>query len=282
MQSVRMRRAAAWIALGALALLVSACLLSPGRFTSELDIRRDGGFSFAYAGEIHLLALSKLADLAAEEGKVFEAEPCHAEDNMTKRPCSARELTEQRRAWEEERRRAADKRRQNAESMKSFLGGIDPASPRAAEEFAQRLRRQRGWRKVVYKGDGLFEVDFAISGRLDHDFTFPTIERFPMGNAFVQIALREDGTVRVDAPGFGPTAGGEPFRGMMQAMPLGKNSSGAPGLPVIDGHFTLRTDGTVLANNTDEGPQPDMAAHRMEWAVNLRSPAAPTALIRLR
>lgn len=159
---------------------------------------------------------------------------------------------------------------------------LTPASPRAAEEFAQRLRRQNGWRKVDYKGDGLFDVDFAISGQLDHDFTFPTIERFPMANAFIQVVLRNDGTVRVDAPGFGPASGGEPFKGLMQAMPLGKESAAPPGLPVIDGRFALRTDGAVLANNTDEGPQPDPAGQQLLWAVNLRSPAAPTALIRLR
>lgn len=282
MPAIPVRRALACITLGVLAALVSACLLSPGRFTSELDIRKDGRFAFSYTGEIHLLALSKLADLAAEQDKAFEAEPCLAESSGTERPCTAKELTDQRQAWAEARKRAADKRRQDAESMKAFLGGIDPASPRAAEEFAQRLRRQQGWRKAVYKGDGLFEVDFALSGQLDHDFTFPTIERFPMANAFVQVALRNDGTVRVDAPGFGPSTGGEPFRGMMQALPIGKNPAGTAGLPVIDGQFTLRTDGAVLANNTDEGPQADTAGQRMEWSVNVRSPAAPTALIRLR
>jgi hypothetical protein len=76
---------------------------------------------------------------------------------------------------------------------KLMLGGMGPSSPHAAEEFAQRLRRQAGWKRVDYKGDGLFEVDFAIEGRLDHDFTFPTIERFPMANQFVQVALRSDG-----------------------------------------------------------------------------------------
>lgn len=33
-------------------LVLSGCLLSPGKFTSSLDIRKDGSFSFAYAGEV--------------------------------------------------------------------------------------------------------------------------------------------------------------------------------------------------------------------------------------
>lgn len=282
MSTVHARRALSGVLLGVLALLVSACLLSPGRFTSELDIRKDGRFAFHYRGEIHLLALSKLADLAAEQDKPFAAEPCREASGTAKRPCTAGELAEQRRNWEEERKRTADKRRQDAESMKAFLGGIDPASPRAAEEFAQRLQRQTGWRKVAYKGDGLFDVEFAISGRLDHDFTFPTVERFPMANAFVQVTLRNDGTVRVDAPGFGPTAGGEPFRSMMQAMPLGKTAGSTMGAPVIDGRLFLHTDGAILANNTDEGPQPNAAGQYLAWTINPRSPAAPSALIRLR
>ena len=234
------RRVLAALAAGALALLLSACLLSPGRFTSDLDVRRDGSFSFAYVGEVHLLALSKLAEMGGE------------------------------------------KKRGDAEAMKQLLGGIDPASPQAAEELAQRLRRQKGWRKVEYKGDGLFEVDFAIAGRLDHDFAFPTIERFPLANPFVQLTMRNDGAVRIDAPGFGPSQAGGFAGGVMGAAP---NAAKQPGLrppPKLDGRFTVRTDGEVLANNTDEGPKPDVGGGRLEWVANARSPAAPTALVRLR
>jgi hypothetical protein len=264
--------------LALLTLLLAACLLAPGKFTSSLDIRKDGRFSFAYTGEIHMLALSKLATEGDEARKTFAPEPCRRDASMEERPCTTAEIAEQRQTWQEERASAADKRRRDAESMKAILGGIDPSNPRAAEELAQRLRRQAGWKRVTYKGDGLFDVDFAITGRLDHDFTFPTIERFPMANAFVQVGLRNDGTVRVDAPGFAPASGGEPYRAMMQGM---ATKQGEAPFPQVDGHFTLRTDGAILANNTDEGPQPDPAGQKLDWAVNVRTPAAPTALIRL-
>jgi len=266
------------ILLALLSLLLASCLLAPGKFTSSLDLRKDGRFSFAYTGEIHMLALSKLATEGADTQATFKPEPCHKDDGLEERTCNAAEIAEQRRAWQEKRRQAADKRRQDGESMKALLGGIDPSNPKAAEELAQRLRRQAGWKRVDYKGDGLFDVDFAITGRLDHDFTFPTIERFPMANAFLQIALRNDGTVRIDAPGFAATSLGEPFRGVMQGM-AAKETSGAA-FPEIDGHFTIRTDGAILANNTDEGPQPDPAGQKLDWTVNLRTPAAPTALVR--
>lgn len=262
-----------------LALAVSACLLSPGKFTSALDIRKDGRFSFSYVGQIHMLALSKLAETGAKSGEEFKPRPCYEEDGFEERPCSAEETAKQKSDWEEAQKQSAENRKRDAESMKFMLGGIDPSNPRAAEELAQRLRRQAGWRKVDYKGDGLFEVDFAISGRLDHDFVFPTIERFPMANAFVQIALRQDGTVRVDAPGFGPASSGEPYRGMMNTMK--QDNADTEGMPEIDGQFTIRTDGAIRANNTDEGPQADPAGQRLEWPVNLRSQGAPTALIQL-
>lgn len=263
-----------------LALLLAACMLAPGKFVSTLDIRKDGGFAFAYTGEIHMLALSKLAEMDAN--KPFAPSACYADGTGEERQCDAKELADQKSAWEEERKNSAERRKRDAESMKGLLGGIDPTDPRAAEEMAQRLRRQAGWKKVVYKGDGLFDVDFAIAGRLDHDFAFPTIERFPMANAFVQIALRQDGTARVDTPGFAPAAGGAPLGAMMQGMAgLGAGKDAPAGMPLVDGTFTLRTDGAVLANNTDEGPQPDAAGQRLAWTVNLRSTAAPMALIRL-
>jgi predicted nucleic acid-binding Zn ribbon protein len=272
------------LALGLLvvmAMALAGCLLTPGRFTSALDVRKDGRFSFAYTGEIHLLALSKLAESAADNG-TFSPSTCYKDDDGSERKCTAAEIKQQKSDWETQRAAGAEKRRQDAESMKAMLGGIDPANPKAGEEFAARLRRQTGWKSVVYKGDGLFVVDFALSGRLDHDFTFPTIERFPLMMPFVQIVRRSDGAVRVDAPGYGPAQSGEPFRGMAGAF-AAKPAEGesTPGMPVIDGTFTLRTDAGILANNTDEGPQADPAGQRLDWAVNVRSQGAPTALLKL-
>lgn len=278
------RRIAALAVLAVLSLALSACLLTPGRFTSSLDLRRDGRFSFAYSGEIHMLALSKLAQ-DANRPKPFQAQDCYT--NGVKRPCTAPELAEQKRLYDESAKAREATRQREAEQMKGFLAGIDPSDPRAAEEFAARLRKQAGWRSVVYKGDGLFVVDYALSGRLDHDLIFPTIERMAWVNAFVQVIRRQDGTVRIDAPGFsGQGGGGNPLMAMMSGMAgaAGAAATGAspssPPLPQLDGSFTVTTDGTVLANNTEDGPQADPAGQKLTWPVTLRS-IAPTALIRL-
>ena len=85
---------------------------------------------------------------------------------------------------------------------KAWLGGLDPSDPKAADAFAERLSRQAGWKSVINRGDGRFEVEYAVSGRLDHDFSFPMIERMPAVVPFVTMIRRADGSVRIDAPAF--------------------------------------------------------------------------------
>lgn len=283
------RRLAATL-VAAATLLLSACFVSPGTFTSSIDLRRDGRFSYAYNGEIYLLGLSKLAELGskAKDAEPFKAESCYSDDaEMSQRECSKDELAKQKADWEENRQADGSRKNRDAEMMKAMLGGIDPSSPKAAEELAERLRRQAGWKSVVYKGDGLFVVDFAISGHLDYDFQFPTMERFPMANAFVVLNKRADGSVRMDAPAFGQPAQGNPMANMGQLAAMGAaldskdKDNGSLKLPELNGTLVLTTDGTILANNTDEGPVAGTTGQRLEWKITPRTTAAPTALMRL-
>ena len=262
-----------------LCLLLAGCFLLPGKFASELTVKRDGTFAFAYKGDIHVLALTKMAqDEMGEEAK-FEPSPCYDDDTGEERECSADELSVQRSTWAEQQEAAQAKRKQDQDMVQKMLGGIDPADPRAAEELAERMRKQAGWRSVTYAGDGKFVVDFAIAGRLDHDFSFPTLERMPVATPFVALYRRADGTVRVDAPTFTASQGGGPFGAMAAGM---SDKPSSPGFPELDGTFTLLSDGEILANNTDEGPQPGSAGlRRLTWKVTPRTTAAPTALLRL-
>lgn len=263
-----------------LCLLAAGCFLLPGKFVSELTLKRDGTFAFTYQGDIHVLALTKLAQDEASEGKVFKPLPRCKDDGGVGEACSDEDEATQRSTWEAEQKAGADKRKQDAEMMQKMLGGIDPADPRAAEELAERMRKQAGWRSVTYAGDGKFVVDYAISGRLDHDFTFPTIEKLPIATPFVQLIRRADGSVRIDAPAFAASNSGGPFAAM--ASGLTEKDKG-PGIPQLDGTFAVTTDGTVLANNTDEGPQAGAGGlKRLVWKVTARTTAAPTALIGLR
>jgi hypothetical protein len=53
------------------------------------------------------------------------------------------------------------------------------------------------------------------------------------------------------------------------------------GIPEIDGTFRIVTDGEILANNTEEGPQASPGGKVLQWHVTKRTTAAPMALVRL-
>ena len=278
-------RTAALAAASSLAL--TGCLLSPGTFTSELHMMKDGGFAYSYDGEIQMLALSKLAEMGAKAEDTFEAE-CIDEETYEQRECSLAEVSQQRAEWQagaSERRAEAERK---AEQAKQMLGGFDPSDPEAAQKLADQLERQRGWEKVDYMGDGIFDVDFRVSGRMTHDFAFPMVEKMPMANMFVTMMLRDGGQVRVDAPGFAAQGGGNPMQGMMAGMmglaSLGLEEGEAEGatMPHIvlpKGTFTIVTDGRILANNTDEGPVANARGQALVWNIDQQTEQAPTALI---
>jgi len=53
-------------------------------------------------------------------------------------------------------------------------------------------------------------------------------------------------------------------------------------VPRLDGAFAVVTDGEILANNTDDGPQGGAGGmRRLAWKVTPRTVSAPTALIKL-
>lgn len=297
------RRLAAAAVTAGLAMLLAGCLLTPGKFTSSLDLRKGGAFTYKYDGEIHLLALSKLATMGqASDTQEFVEEPCYTDD-FEERDCTSEEKAEQRRVWDEGAADRKAKKEQEAAAMRAMLGGIDPADPAAAQELATRLRRQVGWNRVDYKGDGLFDVSFSLAGKLGHDFLFPTFEGFPMANFFVTVSRRQGGNVRIDAPSFAPQAGGNPFQSMMMggmmagaaeaaatkaadAAASGEATSDAdmaemPSLPSAEGTFTITTDGEILANNTDEGASVGAGGKTLTWTINVRTKQAPTALINI-
>lgn len=276
------------VAAAVLAVMLAGCLLLPGKFGSELSLRRDGTFSYSYKGEIYLMALADPEKAGAgEEGEAlapFEPESCYDEDTIEERPCTKDELAQQKADYDERQTQAAAKKEQDAKMMAAMMGGIDPSDPKAADEFAARLMKQEGWKSVVHRGDGRFEVEYAISGRLDHDFVFPTIEKMPGISPFVTVVRRSDGTVRVEAPGF--TAGGAstPMTAFLQGMassPGGGPTKKDNSLPKPEGTFAVVTDGEVLANDTDDGPVADPLGKRLEWKVDFQRTATPTALVRL-
>lgn len=279
--------------LAGLSLLLSGCFISPGKFNAELIMMEENSFTFTYEGEIFFLGLSSLARMGAEAEAAEAAEAdaglevtCFDEETYEERECTQAEIEEQQADSAMNAAQAAEQ----AQQLSAMMGGIDPTDPEAAQELRKLLLRQKGWEKVEVLGDGLFNVTYSATGTLGHDFVFPLIEDFPTTNPFVQIILRDEGVVRVNAPAFGPQNDDMSFMGGMTSGLAGMAgmaamSEEAPedppfgSMPVLDGTFTIVTNGRILANNTDEGPNPTPTGQMLTWEVSPRSKSAPTALI---
>ena len=273
-----------------LSLLLTGCFVTPGKFTSELVMTKDDSFTFTYDGEIFFLGLSSLAEMGAAEEE-FAAEDCFDDDTFETRECTAAELADQREVWEMNAPVRAAEAQEKAKQMGAIMGGIDPSDPEASAELVELLLRQRGWDSVVDKGDGVFDVRYSISGKLGHDFMFPVLEGFPTTNPFVQIILRDEGVVRVNAPGFATQNENNPMGAMMGGMvglgglaALAPETDGGPkvpNIPQMQGTFTIVTDGQIRANNTDEGATSTDAGQRLTWEISPSTGATPTALVDL-
>jgi hypothetical protein len=260
--------------------LLTGCLLAPGKFVSDLTLLKDGTFAFTYKGEIQSLAMSGLMSgaMAAEEAS-FEAQ-CY-DDEGESRECSPDEAAEQ----------AAAKAVENAQTeamMAALMPGLDAGDEESVERFTEQLARMKGWNAVTYQDDGIFEVDVRIEGRSDRSFVFPVVEDMPLIAPFVAMVVRSDGRIRVQASGFktDPQSGN---MGALAAMGSGSGAemdegteSAAPQRMVkLDGTFTVRTDGEILTNNTDEGARSEGGLRVLEWRVLPDRTTAPETLIQL-
>ncbi len=264
------------IAVAAAPLLLTSCFLTPGKFTSELEIDADGSFAFTYEGEIFMMGLQSLAKAGAEAEQADFKGECFDDEGM-ERECSEEEREDQ----------LEDKKRKDAQNLAMFgamFGGIDPTSPDGIEEFVTRLKKQKGWQEVSHRGDGIFDVVYTIEGRLDRNFSFPELEKVQGITPFVVAIARKDGAIRIDAPGFAVEQEGASL-GMLAAMSGmgdGKDAPDMGPIPVPDGEFRITTNAEILTNNTEEGPTVSGSNLRtLSWTINQRTKAAPEALIKL-
>ena len=149
-------------------LFLASCLLTPGKFTSTLDVKRDRSFTFTYVGE---------AIVAEEQGNLQPAD-C-AEDDEDCTPASPADTAEK------------------AAKQEAKL-----------KEVGAALEKEAGYKSVQYLGNRKFRVDYATSGMLDRNFIYPFNSDAAAIIPWIAIELRKDGTVRVKAPGFGDEGGG--------------------------------------------------------------------------
>ena len=289
-QPIRHFRTAATMVLASLSLLLSGCFITPGKFSSAVELGEDQDFTFTYEGEIFFAALG---DLGTEGDEQFSPEDCFVDGTSEVRECTRNEISGQRAEWEAGAEARAAERKRQAEQFSAMMGGIDPSDPEAIEEFRRLLLRQKGWNRVEDKGEGVFDVSYRIEGKLTHDFMFPVIEGVPSTNPFVQILLRDDGVVRITGSGFSAQNEGNPLGAMMGGMGAlaglaamapeqSNDGSEMPKFPMMEGTFSIAAADSmaILANNTDEGPVSGAGQQTLNWKVDASSQAAPTALIK--
>ncbi|HET9812067.1 MAG TPA: hypothetical protein VFP57_00210 [Sphingomicrobium sp.] len=256
------------IFVAAASLPLTGCLWGPGKFASDLTLRKDGGFTLDYRGE---MVLQMPPD--ADKAEPWTASMAHCADEQGKdRPCTGAEVAEQKANHD---RQAAQKRQQAEEMAKAFgLPGLDDASNRA---FAAKLMKYAGWRSVSYRGKGVFDVDYHFEGRATQDFLFPALPDNDLLIPFVAIRRRADGAVLVTAPAF--TGGAGPIAARAGAAAAREMKDG----PVsrAQGRFTVVTDGEILTNNSEDGAAPHALGRAVHWDVGPGSTKIPETLIRL-
>ena len=246
----------------AASLLLTGCLWGPGKFSSDLILKKDGSFVLDYRGEI---VLQLPPDQNAEPWTDARAK---CMDAAKARPCTSAEIAEQKSAYE--------KNRQNAEQVARIFGlpGLDDESNRA---FAAKLAKYAGWRSVMYRGKGVFDVDYHLAGRATQDFLFPALPDNDLLIPFIAIRRRADGSVLVTAPamtgGAGPLAARAPT-----AMAEGAKTDI---VSHAQGRFTVITDGDILTNNSEDGAAVHPLGHAVHWDVGAASNKIPETLIRL-
>jgi len=234
-----------------LPLMLTACLFTPGKFESTLTIHKDRSFTFTYKGEVMAIDLEGMSKDMAKMGAPSESGDDAAAadgDNVT--------VAEEEQTPEQ---KAAAKAQKDEEYR----------------ELAANLAKEYGYKTVEYRGDGLFYVDYAISGVLTHEFVYPYNQDAAMIFPWVTVELRGGDTLRVKAPGFAK----QDLGGMGPMMGAGASGGDMPSK--LDGTFTLTTDAELVSQNEEGGAKTVGANRVVTWRVTPRTTDAPMAVLRV-
>ena len=234
-----MRMAVRLFTLALAPLLLTSCVLAPGKFVSALTLLADRSFTFTYTGEVIAI------DLAREFGRGM------AEGLGTGRD-------------------GEDAEPSDSEYRRIALEADDSDTERDAKlrAMAEQLSKQAGFRSVRYRGDGVFDVDYAITSRLTHGFVFPYDLDAEVMFPFLAIELRGDDRVRVRAPAFA-------------AAESAASGAGNKAAEKLDGTFTLVTDAEIVSQNSEDGAARDAGRATIRWRATPLSKDAPTAILKV-
>jgi hypothetical protein len=231
-----------------LPLALAACLFTPGKFDSTLTVRKDRSFTFTYKGEVMAIDLKGLGE-GMGDMKVTpheDGDEAKTEDGDTPEKTPAET--------------AAEEARKKAEKDAEY------------RELATQLAKEAGYRSVEYRGNGLFYVDYALSGTLTHNFIYPFNQDAAMIFPWVAIELRGRDGIRVKAPGFAKQDTSQAGMG----MPLGDQ-----GESKMEGTFTLTTDAQIVSQNNEEGGETVGSNTVITWKVTPRTDTPPMAVLKV-
>lgn len=236
-----------------LPLALTSCLLQPGKFVSTLRIDADRHFVFSYTGEVYATDFDKIG----EEFDHMEAKPAAKSKPADKSSDSADAMDK---APPVEK--ATDATRQAQTDTKN-------------RAIAQALSMEKGYRKVVYQGNGKFLIDYALSGTLDRGFVWPYNFDAEVLLPFIVIEARANDTVRVKAPGYA--------NGSDATKSMGGLGGGAVPRSQLDGTFTLDTDAEIVSQNNEDGTAAGAAGRKaIVWKATPTTKDAPSAVLRFR
>jgi hypothetical protein len=278
-------------------LMLSGCLWGPGKFNSELALRKNGTFVLDYRGEVVLQMPDDKGPSPepwkADMAKCFADGTTKVEGNVVsvtleppgtvdgdpeeERSCSPAEIAKLKSEYEKKAAEKNAERLKESENMAKMFGlpGGDDASNR---RFAENLMKYKGWRSVTYKAKGVFDVDYHFEGQVGQDYAFPVMPNSDLIIPFITIRQRNDGSVMVTAPAL--TGGSGPFSARAKMMGLPDKGGDGP-VSRAEGRFTIVTDGEILTNNSEDGPVAHPAGRQVHWDVGPGSDKIPEMLVRL-
>ncbi|MEA3052248.1 MAG: hypothetical protein QOG72_1151 [Sphingomonadales bacterium] len=228
----------------AASLVLSSCILSPGKFVSTLHIAKDRSFTFTYVGEVILLDPAAAMQQGMQDGLAGAAAGDEDGDEDGNNAAPAEPATPAVPA---------------AETAKSI---------EEAKAVAEALSKEVGYRSVEYLGHNKFRVDYAMTGRLDRSFVYPINMDAKSIIPWIAVEVRKDRTARILAIAFGD-----------QDMDMGSAAKPDSQPKERSGTFTFTTDAELVMQNNEEGMAPGPGT-RVVWKVTPTSKTVPTAVVR--
>lgn len=254
-------------------LALQGCMLTPAEFASTMDVRADRGFTFTYVGTVRAIDLAQIGDeLGRQMGQAGEKDIEDFEPTTTA-------LSFQDAGGAGTADSSSGQSRSDPGDKPASEGRPDPTNPFEAfrplsteeskRELAATLAKEKGFRRISYRGDNLYDVDYAISGRLDHGFSWPVNLDAEQVMPFIAAEVRANGAVRIKAPGYAKSS----QRADLAAL--------LPERDGIKGRFTIISDAPIIATNQEDGASRIGTRNSVSWTITSMTAEPPSATIAL-